>query len=145
VRLSGPPAGAPTNPLPRAFYAGTSSYEIFDGIQAPVVLRVTADGRKVAGQWTIAAKCRRGSAQFVNFTPPTRVRADGSFSRKERFSVRYTDALIRYRATFAGRFATDGATGTLRLRAREYNRRGTKLITRCDSGVRVWNAAPPPA
>ena len=50
-----------------------------------------------------------------------------------------------YRASFAGRIATDGAAGTLRLRTREYNRRGTKLLTRCDSGTRTWNAAPPPA
>jgi hypothetical protein len=50
-----------------------------------------------------------------------------------------------YRASFAGRFATDGATGTLRLRTRIFNRRGTKLRTRCDSSTRTWNAAPPPA
>ena len=73
-----------------------------------------------------------------------KVRADGSFAREERFSIRYSDGLIRYRASFAGRFATDGATGTLRLRTREFNRRG-KLTARCGSGTRTWNAAPPPA
>jgi hypothetical protein len=52
--------------------------------------------------------------------------------------------LIRYRASFGGRFATDGATGTQRLRTREFNRRG-KLTARCDPGTRVLNAAPPPA
>jgi hypothetical protein len=145
VRFAGPPAGAPAKPQPRAFYAGTSSYEIFDRIQAPVALRVTKDSKQVAAQWTIAAKCGRGSSQFVNFSPPMRVRAGGRFARKERFSVQYNDALIRYRASFAGRFASDGATGTLRLRTRIFNRKGTKLQTRCDSGTRTWNAAPPPA
>jgi hypothetical protein len=143
VRFAGPPAGGPAKPLSRAFYAGTSSYEIFDRIQAPVTLRVTKDAKKVAGQWTIAAKCGRGASTFVNFSPPMRLRANGSFSSRERFSIRYTDGVIRYRASFAGRFATDGATGTLRLRTREFNRRG-KRTPRCDSGTRRWNAAPPP-
>ena len=63
VRFAGPPAGAPAQPLPRAFYAGTSSYEIFDRIQAPVILRATKDAKKVAARWTIAAKCgQRGVA-----------------------------------------------------------------------------------
>jgi hypothetical protein len=146
VRLAGPPAGGPAQPQSRAFYAGTSSYVLFDGMQAPVMLRATKDARKVAAQWTIAGKCGRGPREpFVNLTPPMRVRPDGSFSRKERFSVRYTDALVRYRASFSGRLASDGATGTLRMRTRVYNRRGTKLRTRCDSRVRTWNAAPPPA
>src|SRR3954454_23159548 len=143
VAVAGPRTGSPAQPAPRTFFAGTSDFEIFDHIQAPVMLRTSADGRKVAAQWTIAAKCGKGpSEHLVNFTPAMRVRPDGSFSRTERFSLRYTDAFVRYRPLFTGRFSTDGAGGTLRLRARIYNRRGTKLVTRCDSGVRSWNAAP---
>ena len=107
------------------------------------MLRATKDARKVTARWTMAAKCRRGPREsFVNLTPAARVGPNGGFARKERFSVRYADALVRYRASFAGRIRADGATGTQRLRARVYNRRGTKLRTRCDSGVRTWNAAP---
>ena len=143
ARVAGAPAGGPARPQPRGFYAGTSSYEIVDGIPAPVMLRATKDARKVTARWTMAAKCRRGPREsFVNLTPAARVGTNGGFARKERFSVRYADALVRYRTTFAGRLRTDGATGTLRLRARVYNRGGTKLRTRCDSGVRTWNAAP---
>ena len=65
VRFAGPPAGGPAKPVSRAFYAGTSNYEIFQRIQAPVTLRVTKDAKKVAGQWTVAAKCGRGASQFV--------------------------------------------------------------------------------
>jgi hypothetical protein len=146
VRFAGPPAGGPAQAVPRGFYAGTSSYEIFDRMQAPVTLRASGDGRKIAAQWTIGGKCGRGPREhFRNFTPAMRVRPDGTFARNERFSIRYADVLVRYRPSFAGRLAADGATGTLRLRTRIYNRRGTKLRTRCDSGVRTWNAAPPPA
>jgi len=143
VRLAGPLAGGAARPQPRAFYGGTSSYVIFNGMQAPVMLRATGDGRKLAAQWVIAGKCGRGPRDhFVNFTPAMTVRADGTFSRAERFSIRYADVLIRYRPSFAGRLSSDGATGTLRLGTRIYNRRGTRLLTRCDSGLRSWNAAP---
>jgi hypothetical protein len=143
VRIAGPRSGAPARPAPRAFYVGTSNFQLFRTIQAPVMLRATKDARKVAAEWTMDAKCGKGAPEhFLNFTPPMRVRADGTFSRSERFSVRFLDALVRFRPTFAGRITADGASGTLRLRARIFNRRGTKLKTRCDSGVVTWNAAP---
>ena len=142
ARLATPPTGAPAQPRSRGLYLGTASYEVVDRLQAPVVLRASKDARKVTARWTIAAKCRRGPRElFVNLTPPTRVRPDGSFGRSERFAVRYVDALVRYRARFAGRFAGEGASGTLRLRARVFNRSGKRLRTRCDSGTRTWNVA----
>lgn len=142
ARLTGTPAGAAARPRPRGLYLGTSSFEIVDRLQAPVVLRAGTTGGRVAARWTIAATCRRGPRQqFVNLTPLTRVRDDGTFARSERFLIRYQDAVIRYRVRFGGRFVGDGASGTLRLRARVYNRSGKRLRTRCDSGTRTWNAA----
>jgi hypothetical protein len=92
---------------------------------------------------TTATKCGRGAVDtFVNYTPPTKLRPDGSFSRQERLSVQWADLFIRYRATFEGRILSDGATGTMRLRTRVYNRRGGKLRTRCDSGKRIWIVTP---
>jgi hypothetical protein len=143
VRIAGPRTGAPAQPPARAFYIGTSSRELFDHIQAPVALRVSTDARKVASQWTMDAKCGKGAPEhFVNFTPGMRIRADGTFSRSERFKIRFSDAVVRYHPSFAGRITADGASGTLRLRARIYTRSGKKLVTRCDSGVVSWNAAP---
>jgi hypothetical protein len=108
-----------------------------------VILRASSNGKRVAAQWTTATKCGRGAVDtFVNFTPPTKLRADGTFSRSERFSVQYADLFIRYRASFSGRIRSDGATGTLRLRTRVYNGSGTKLRTKCDSGGRTWIANP---
>jgi hypothetical protein len=141
LRVAGPRSGAPAKPAARAFLGGTSAFALFDGIAAPVMLRVSNNGSKVASQWTIDAKCGKGpSEHLVNFTPGMRIRPDGSFSRAERFSLRYTDAFVRYRPVFSGHFTSDGASGTLRLRASIYNRRHTKLLTRCDSGVIGWNA-----
>jgi hypothetical protein len=142
ARLAGPAAGAAAQPRSRGLYAGTSTYEVVDRLQAPVLLRASKDARKVTARWTIGAKCRRGPRVLIsNLSPPTRVRSSGVFVRDERFRVRCLDATIRYRATIAGRFAGDGASGTLRLRARLYSRSGGRLRTRCDSGTRRWNAA----
>ena len=76
----------------------------------------------------------------MNFTPPMGIRADGSFSRAERFSFSYADVFIRYRVRFAGRVSGELATGTLRMRARIYTPNGKRLLTRCDSGVHNWSA-----
>ena len=42
---------------------------------------------------------------------------------------------------FSGRFSGEGVTGTLRMRARRYDRSGKRLRSRCDSGKRAWSAA----
>lgn len=70
-----------------------------------------------------------------------RIRADGSFSRSERFPFTYADVFIRYRMRFAGRVSGEYANGTLRMRASIYTRNRKRLLTRCDSGVRTWSAA----
>jgi hypothetical protein len=141
ARLATPPAGSPARPRPASSYYGLSDIQIVDGLRAPVVLRTTRDGARVAARWNAIARCRRGAAERLgNFTPATRVRPDGSFARSERFSVRYADALVRYRVRFAGRFQADGAQGKLRMRARVFERRGRRLRTRCDTGRRRWRA-----
>jgi len=136
----GAPAGAPAAARPAAGYLGTSEIGLGDGLRAPVVLRTTRDGRKVAARWNALARCRRGPrARLVNFTPATRVGAAAGFLRKERFTVRYSDAVVRYRVRFGGRFFADGAAGRLRMRARVMDRRG-RTLTRCDTGMRRWRA-----
>src|SRR5215218_7922711 len=116
ARLATQPAGAAARPQPASSYYGLSDIVIADGLRAPVVLRTTRDGAKVAARWNAMARCRRGPRErLANFTPATRVRPEGSFERSERFSVRYADALVRYRVRFAGRFLADGAQGELRM------------------------------
>jgi hypothetical protein len=106
-----------------------------------VLLRVSKSGKKMGARWNTKAACgRRAPTDFTNYTPPMRIRADGSFRRAERFNVGYSDAFIRYRVNFAGRVSGDAASGTLRLRARIYSPNGKRLRVRCDSGVRGWSA-----
>jgi hypothetical protein len=142
ARVLGPaPTGSPQPPAKAAF-GGLSEIRTADGLRAPVVLKVGSTGKRIRSRWNAFADCGRGPrTDLTNFTPPMRVRADGSFSRSERFSVSYADVFIRYRVRFTGRVSGELANGTLRLQARIYNYRGTKLRTRCDSGVRNWSAA----
>ena len=107
------------------------------------MLRVNRNAKKVAARWTASAGCSKRARRqdLVNYTPPTRIRPDGTFSRSERFSVSYADAFIRYRVKFSGRFSGEGTSGTLRMRAREYSADGKRFRRRCDSGVRTWSAA----
>jgi hypothetical protein len=139
ARLGSAPSGAAAAARPAAQYLGTSAIRL-GGLPAPVVLRTTRDGRKVAARWNALARCGRGPRErLVNFTPATRIGAAGGFLRRERFTVRYTDAVVRYRVRFGGRFLADGATGRLRMQAVVLDRH-RRVRTRCDTGTRAWNA-----
>jgi hypothetical protein len=143
ARLARAPAAAAAMPAGRALYFGLTDQALTNGLPGAVVLRTTADGRRAAARWTAKAPCRRGPHELlINFTPATPIGPDARFSREERFTQRFADALVRYRVAFAGGFTGDGAAGTLRLRARIYTTRG-RLLTRCDSGARSWTAQRP--
>jgi hypothetical protein len=76
----------------------------------------------------------------VSLTPPTRIRADATFGRRERYSIRYRDGSVdRYRVVFRGRLLGDGAAGTLRART-QTSKPGASFFP-CDSGTRRWTAA----
>src|SRR6478735_4619704 len=126
ARLAAPaPTGAP-RPPGGASFGGVSTISVADGLSGPVTLKAARDGVRIAARWTALAPCRTGPrVALLNFTPATPVRASGSFARAERFKVRYNDALVRYRAYFGGRVSGESASGSLRLRARIYDRRGT--------------------
>jgi hypothetical protein len=136
------PAGPAAAPQAAHQYFGATD-GLGGGLPAGVVVRVSSDGSRVGARWTAAAPCGRGPAEVLyNFTPSTAVSSTGSFSRSERFRQSFSNALVRYRVSFGGQFRSDGATGTLRVRARIYDRRGRTLLTTCDSGARSWTATP---
>jgi hypothetical protein len=142
ARMQGPaPTGSPTAPK-RAGFGGVSDVQVGGGLPGPVMLRVTASGRRVFARWNVVGNCRRGpDDELANFTPSMRIRPDGSFSRAERFSISYADVFIRYRVRFAGRVSGEYANGTLRMSGRIYTPNGKRLLTRCDSGLHNWSAA----
>jgi hypothetical protein len=111
------------------------------GIRLPIALRVTRNGRKVFALWQATMQCGpRAVLTAVNLTPQTRIRPDGTFSRKERYAIRYGDGSVdRFRVVLRGRFLSDGAVGT--LRARMQTRKPGRRYFPCESGTQRWTAA----
>jgi hypothetical protein len=142
ARVAGPaPAGSPIPPA-KASFGGLSDIQIGGGLRGAVLLKVGSTGKRIRSRWTSFATCGRGPrADLTNFTPPMLIRADGSFSRAERFPVAYADVFVRFRVRFTGRVSGESANGTLRMRASIYTRNRKRLLTRCDSGLRNWSAA----
>jgi hypothetical protein len=136
------PAAPP--PPPHALYLGLDDSRVSGGFRGPVLLRATANGKRIGARWSVRAPCGSGGPQWlVNFTPATLVHADGTFSRSERFKGVFADEVVRFRVLFRGGFRSDGAAGQLRMRARIYDRTGKRLKTRCDTGLRQWSARGP--
>jgi hypothetical protein len=130
--------------LPGTPYFGVTSQVIADHYPAPIVLRTSGNGLRVEGaQWLVSSRCQKQHSDlFVNTTPKTAI-SGRAFARNERFSVRYVEGLIDFRARLAGGFTDAGASGTLRLREVWHRRGSDKRVTdRCDSGTITWSAAP---
>ena len=140
LRAAAAPAGAAARPAPRTVLRGLTTQDA-GGLQLPVILRVSTNGRSFVAQWLALAGCGRFNSPVENITPRTRIRADGSFSKPERYVIRYSDGTTdRFRISFSGRFLTDGVVGTLRARVNTTTRSG-RIIVRCDSGPHTFTAS----
>jgi hypothetical protein len=139
LRTAAAPVGAPARPAPRTVFRGLTTQDA-GGLQLPVILTVSPNGRHLVAQWLALADCGRFNTSIDNITPRTRIRADGSFSKPERYVIRYNDGTTdRFRISFSGRFLTDGAVGTLRARVNTTTRSG-RVLVRCDSGPHTFTA-----
>jgi hypothetical protein len=139
LRSDSAPAGAPTVPPAASLFAGMTGQTI-GGFRLAVGLRVTKKGR-VWARWQAWMRCgpRGGSDSIVNDTPTTRIKPDGSFSRSEVYTIRWSDgSRQRFRVSFKGQFRADGVSGT--LRARSTRKGGGARWYPCDSGTQTWAA-----
>lgn len=140
LRSAAAPAGAPALAPAGAVFAGLTS-QVASEVPLPVLVHVSRSRRSVSALWQATMSCGpRAQTTVVNFTPPTRVRGDGTFSRTETYTLRYPDgSRDRFHVTFAGRFLADGATGTLDARM-QTRKRGVRYLA-CSSGRQTWSAA----
>jgi hypothetical protein len=107
-------------------------------------LRVSADGRRierVVTTWREGCRAVRRTEE-TNYSPTIAIRPDGTFTKTERFTVRFSDATQRVTVVTTGRFVAGGATGTLRARSTARSRRTGRVIDRCDTGALTWSAVP---
>jgi hypothetical protein len=140
LRTESAPAGAPAVPAAASLFAGLTG-QTAAGVRLGIALRVTKKGR-VWGIWGASMKCGpKATSQIVNASPTTAIKPDGSFTRNETYTVRWSDgSRERYRVHFTGRFLADGAVGTMRVRS-QLRKRGHRYYP-CDSGTVAWAARP---
>jgi hypothetical protein len=131
------PAGAAAMPAPSSIFTGLTAQSA-GGIRLPVSVSVTHTG-KVWAIWDASTKCHGVTVPTTNVTPFTKIRADGSFTRSERFKIRYTSGVVdHYKARLTGQFHADGVTGTLRVSI-QTTKPGHSFYP-CYSGVQAWAA-----
>jgi hypothetical protein len=132
------PAGAAAKPAPGSLFAGLTAQSAA-GVRLPVAVKIAKNGR-VYGFWQATMRCGpKAVVSTANVSPTTTVKADGTFSRSETFTIRYTDGSSeRFRMNFKGRFLADGAVGTLRARS-TLHKKGKRYYP-CDSGTQAWAA-----
>lgn len=138
LRTPSAPVGGPALPPRGSLFYGFST-QLAGGAPLPVSMRVAKNGR-VYAIWEAISTCQRNfKFPVANVTPATTVRADGSFSRTENYTIRYSDAPTRrFHVNFRGRFMADGAVGTLSATVKFYDR--GKAYATCRSGTVNWAA-----
>lgn len=142
ARVPTTPQGEGSATKPATPLRGLTSQRV-DGLGGPVSLYPFKRANQIYMDWAAALVCRKGTIPpFSNLTPLMRLRAGGEFSVHERFSVLYTDAVVRYVEETHGRLLTGGASGGLRLRAKVYSLHGHRLLNTCDSRPVSWIAVP---
>jgi hypothetical protein len=124
-------------PAPNTILHGLTA-QAAGGVRMPISLATTHNG-KVAALWEATMGCARGRVPMANFTPVTKIRPDGTFSRSERYTIRHGDgAADHYRVRLTGAFHADGVSGTLRASLRP-TKPGKRYGT-CASGTQAWAA-----
>jgi hypothetical protein len=107
----------------------------------PLVLRVNANATRVAtAVFEYRQRCRRRPFEWENITPGARLRPDGTFSLRERFTFRWEEGRERYRVKVDGRFTPAGVNGTLSVSSVLRSRSG-RVLDRCRTGRVTFAAA----
>ncbi len=129
------PAGPPAMPAPRTAMTGVTA-QTAGGVHLPISLSITHTG-KVWGQWDASLNCGPGTYHISNLTPLTKIRTDATFTRKERYTIRYKGGYTNhYTVRLTGAFHSDGVSGTLTARVRT-TKPGARYRP-CASGTQAW-------
>ena len=97
-------------------------------------------GRVQSAVFEYRNKCRHGSIEANNVTPGGRIRADGTFSLRERFTVRFANGSERFLVKVDGRFTPTGVNGSLSVKSVARSPSGG-VVDRCETGRLGFAAA----
>jgi hypothetical protein len=121
-----------------AGYYGLTSQS--SGRPHPFTLHVDSTARRVqSAVFDYRRRCRHGSPEANNVTPGSPIRADGTFSLRERFTLHFSNATERFLVTVEGRFTPTGVNGTLSVKSVARSPSG-RVIDRCQTGRRSFAA-----
>jgi hypothetical protein len=98
------------------------------------VLHVDARARRIqAAAFEYRRQCDGPAIESNDITPGGPIAADGTFSLRERFAIRYSNATERFRVSVDGRFTPNGVNGTLSVRSATHYRDGVTIPCRTGS------------
>jgi hypothetical protein len=97
-------------------------------------------GRVQSAVFEYRSRCRRGSVELNNITPGGPIRADGTFSLRERFTLRFADGSERFLVKVDGRFTPTGVNGSLSVKSVARSPSG-RVTDRCQTGRLGFAAA----
>jgi hypothetical protein len=121
-----------------AGYYGLTSQS--SGRPHPFTLHVDGSGGRVqSAVFDYRRRCRHGSPEANNITPGGPIRADGTFSLRERFTLRFSNATERFLVKVDGRFTPTGVNGTVSVKSVARSP-SDRVIDRCQTGRRGFAA-----
>jgi hypothetical protein len=86
------------------------------------------------------SQCRHGAPELNNITPGGRIARDGTFSLRERFTLRFSNSTERFLVKVDGKFTPNGVNGKLSVSSVARSLSGN-VIDRCRTGRRTFAAA----
>lgn len=126
-------AGPPGPPAAGATYRGLTAQQ--GDVPRPFLLRVAGSGSRVAvAVFDYTRRCSEQELFLNDITPSATIRPDGSFTIRERFTLRYIRVRERFRVRVDGRFTAGGVTGALQVTSVARRRSSGRVVDRCDTG-----------
>jgi hypothetical protein len=126
-------------PKANAGYYGLTSQSA--GRPHAFTLHVDGSARRVqSAAFDYRRQCRHGVSEANNITPGARIHGNGTFSLRERFTLRFSDATERFLVKVDGRFTPLGVNGTLSVTSVARSLSG-RVIDRCRTGRQTFAAA----
>jgi hypothetical protein len=134
-----PPSGA-ASPQAAATYDGTTS-QINAFAPSPFALLVSSDGQQVTRMvFRYRQRCTHGSISYPYLSPSAAIKADGSFAVTEKFTQRTGGIVEKFKAEVKGKFAGNGATGSIRVQSTRRSKKTGKVVATCDTKSFSWGA-----
>jgi hypothetical protein len=125
-------------PKANAGYYGLTSQST--GRPHAFTLHVDGGARRVqSAVFDYRRQCRHGVPEANNITPGGRIHGDGTFTLRERFTVRFSNATERFLVKVDGRFTPLGVNGTLSVASVARSPSG-RVIDRCRTGRQTFAA-----